>query len=281
MSRALCDASTQTDSDGVQREIEALEIELGADIISQEYHDKMVLAMQAEANIVETSCSDKLTIPSDTARRAREKRNSLVTQAQNKRIDAMEKQIQELSAKLQTFEGFESALFPDVEKMRNEMYWLHRIDGPVSGLYVKHRYDGDFIPCIYKGVKYWQSTCWDQTGRSGQEVGQTRLFDFTTYEYVGALRHRDPGCEVLLINPVYAVKYKDKYPELFKTCIDQKRKLVSTNESPWELIHHQSPIVKCPYTSPAAIQVQLDEDEDLHIKTGVYSFKYEDAGRTA
>ena len=45
------DASTQTDCDIAQREIEALGIELEAGIISQEHHDEMVLTLQDDIAI--------------------------------------------------------------------------------------------------------------------------------------------------------------------------------------------------------------------------------------
>ena len=152
----------------IHREIEALGIELEAGIISQEHHDDMVLTLLPSLSPddlphIKTS-TEQTIISTDTAKR-REKRNNAIVQSQNERIDAMEKQIEELSAKLQAFEEFESALFPDVEKMQTEMQRLHHHDehGGIRH-YVRHQYYGDFIPCKYKGVRYWQTNFGCTTG---------------------------------------------------------------------------------------------------------------------
>ena len=82
------------------------------------------------------------------------------------------------------------------------------------------------------------------------------------------------------MNPVYAVKYKEKYPDLYNLCISQTSAYakISPAQSLWPLARDVSDGYWTKVlSSPAAIQVQLDENPDMHIKTGVYSYKYEAA----
>ncbi len=160
----------------------------------------------------------------------------------------------------------------------------------------------DISPCTFRGVRYWQSTSWtsiDSNCINGRYSGDllTRLFDYTTYEYVGILDtylihryqgeyyHRPKDSRILvdnirgkgiLVNPVYAVKYKEKYPHLFDICISQMMtpeimKIWHTS-CPWYILripsHHQI----CHFASVEEIEKQLEEDNELHLKMGVYPF---------
>lgn len=187
--------------------------------------------------------------------------------ANNEKMSAMEIRLEKLTThceKLETLlEQRENEAFPDIEVMQTEMKKLHRNKLPGTDIYrsqLLRRNYNDIQHCTFKGERYWSST--EYVGHMGQQGGgDTRLFDYNTYEYVGFLQHHEVHLQ-LIANPVYAVKYKDKYPEIFDICISQKR------DPAWLRGEHL-------LASPAAIQVQLEEDYDLHIKTGVYSFKYE------
>ena len=148
---------------------------------------------------------------------------------------------------------------------------LHMREPRVS---ILSRNYNEILPCTFKGIRCWQSTA--GSIRCGDLA--IRLFDYNTYEYIGTLM--TPGkLPELLMNPVYAIKYKEKYPVLFDICISQKlviKQNSSKNHYPWPIFGNRCVGRNDPdLSSPEAIQHLLEEDYDLHIKTGVYSFKYE------
>lgn len=241
--------------------------------------------------------------------------------ANNEKMSAMEIRLEKLTThceKLETLlEQRENEAFPDIEVMQTEMKKLHRTvetDDPRIPLQAREMHHQllrrnykDIQVCSIKGMRYWYSNLWQSHHRCRSmhecesDPYSTILFDYNTYEYVGIFDNlsRTPweydhnfGGKGILVNPVYAVKYKDKYPEIFDICISQKRDPVTcasaarrslqqceSVENPWAIFtdrcrgsEHKK---KALLASPAAIQVQLEEDYDLHIKTGVYSFKYE------
>ena len=185
-------------------------------------------------------------------------------EANDERMTAMEKQIQELTdccAKLESRISIDndkgSDMYPDVHEMYTAMRCLHghlyqgihRMSYPQQRKYI-------LFPCSFAGLRCWHD-------------GEGRVFDYTTYEFIG-LNER--------VNPVYAVKYKEKYPDLYNLCISQTSAYTkrSPTSSSWPITPSSNgdSYWTQVLTSPAAIQVQLDENPDMHIKTGVYSYKY-------
>lgn len=204
--------------------------------------------------------------------------------ANNEKMSVMEKQLEKLTTHCEKLETLlkqrETEVFPDIDVIQNKMTKLHRscLPGTSRGAnQILRRNYNDIIACNIRGIRYWSSLGGSVNGYVQAFQTTRTLFDYTTYEYVGRLC----GCNIM-VNPVYAVKYKDKYPEVFDICIRQTRNNLKHSgcENPWDIFRVDQEGGRelrdaILFASPAAIQVQLEEDYDLHIKTGVYSFKYE------
>ena len=293
------DVGTQTYSESVQRDVEALSIVLNSGIISRDIHDKRVLSLHEETNIVqrtphdtskknklhekrlqelnqveeetsivstiivEASKTDSCVICNNDSSPTKE---STVNQANDERMNAMEKRMQELSehcAKLESLvspdENKDSNMYPDLQKIYNS-YIISRFAKDSRGIDTKY-----LLPCSVLGMRCWQA-------------GLGRVFDYTTYEYIGKMQDRIPT--KFLVNPVYAVKYKENYPDLYDLCIVQKKPMSLGREQWPEFCQVFCGGIdgyrRC-FTSLEVIKDHLDEDLNLHEKIGVYSLNYKES----
>ena len=270
---------TIDDMDYFEREIEALGVELESEIITQKEYNAKILEL--------SNLSSPTNIIIDKKEQSVPDANIMsLINANNEKMTAMEKRLEKLTThceKLETLlEQRENEAFPDIEVMQREMRKLHRDTLPSTDIYrsqLLRRNYNDIQPCTFKGERYWSST--DFVGQGGQTGDKnTRLFDYNTYEYIGILVPHSGFSSDLIrrelgqpepvgisVNPVYAVKYKDKYPELFEICISQKLEIDAAVR----------PIRRTPPTNPWAIVGGFGPNKSIRrkrIELNIYCIKY-------